>query len=120
MTTRDYTMKTRLTDDEKDILENLADKAGISMADYVRMSIFGPRHMRKLPGAEDLVESRRLLKNMANNVNQVTRSFHEKKLAGTLTEKQIEIYINGVSTVEKKIRDQARSISEFMVSLDHS
>lgn len=41
-----------------------AEQLGLSAADLVRMRVFGAASMRKLLGAEDLVEMRRLLKNM--------------------------------------------------------
>jgi hypothetical protein len=119
MAKRDYTLKVRLTDAENDVLTVMAAELNTSKADLVRCAIFGPKHMRKLPGAGELVEVRRLLRNMADQLNQVTKSFHERKLAGTLTPSLIENYLKGAAQLEARFKKHARVIAEFMVGVEH-
>ena len=119
MATRDHMLKVRLTDAENDVLEARAAELNTSKADLVRHAVFGPKHMRKLPGAGELVEVRRLLKNMADQLNQVTKSFHEKKLAGKLTPELIDGYLKGAGQLEAKFKKHARVIAEFMVGVEH-
>lgn len=115
---RDYTMKTRLTDAEREILEDRAKRAGVSMADYVRAAVFGFKHMRQLPGAEELVESRRLIKNIADNVNQVAKAMNSAKAAGKLDGAIANKNLQTLAQLHQKYKSDALGISEFMVGLD--
>lgn len=117
--TRDYVLKTRLTGSERDVIEGLAAKAGVSMADYVRMSVFGPRHMRKLPGAEQLVEARHQLARIAKNVNQIAKAVDAANAAGTLDSALIEKSLRTLAQLYLEYKQAARGVSEFMVAFEH-
>ena len=118
--TRDYTLKTRLTEAEHDILEDRSLKSGVSMADIVRQSVFGTRHMRKLPGAAELVESRRLIKNIADNVNQATKALNSASLSGDLNDELAKKHLIILAKMFLEFKSSSTGIAEFMVALDHS
>jgi hypothetical protein len=119
MTKRDRIQKFRLTQEELDVLDAMAAELDVSRADLVRMRVFGAASMRKLPGAEDLVEIRRLLKNMADNINQATKVIHERKLADRLTDEQVEWYLGGAKKYAAEFKKHAQVIAEFLVGIQH-
>ncbi|WP_407474767.1 plasmid mobilization protein [Sulfitobacter sp. PM12] len=119
MTKRDHTFKVRLTDEERDVLHAEAEQLGLSAADLVRMRVFGAASMRKLPGAEDLVEIRRLLKNMADNINQATKVMHERKLADRLSNELVERYLKGTKQYADGFKNHAQVIAEYLIGIQH-
>ena len=119
MTKRDHTFKVRLTDEERDVLHAEAEQLGLSAADLVRMRTFGAASMHKLPGAEDLVEIRRLLKTMAHNINQATKVLHERKLADRLTDEQVEWYLGGAKKYAAEFKQHAQVIAEYLIGIQH-
>ena len=119
MTKRGHTFKVRLTDEERDVLHAEAEQLGLSAADLVRMRVFGAAHMRKLPGAEDLVEIRRLLKNMADNLNQATKVLHERKLADRLSDDLVERYLKGTKQYAEGFKKHAQVIAEYLIGIQH-
>lgn len=119
MTKRNHTFKVRLTDEERDVLNAEAEQLGLSAADLVRMRVFGAASMRKLPGAEDLVEIRRLVKNMADNVNQATKIMHERKLSDRLTDELVERYLRGTKKYAADFKQHAQIIAEFLIGIQH-
>lgn len=119
MTKRNRTQKFRLTQAELDVLEAMAAEMGTSRADLVRMRVFGAASMRKLPGAEDLVEIRRLLKNMADNINQATKVMHERKLADRLSDELVERYLKGTKQYADGFKNHAQVIAEYLIGIQH-
>ena len=119
MTKRDQVQKFRLTQAELDVLEAMAVELGVSRADLVRMRVFGAASMRKLPGAEELVEIRRLLKNMSDNINQATKVLHERKLADRLNDDLVERYLRGTKQYADGFKKHAQVIAEYLIGIQH-
>lgn len=97
---RDKTLTIRVTEKEKAYIQKRAEKAGLSITDYmVRLSletpIYLPANMQPI-----LLE----LKRIGNNVNQLT----QKVNAGAFSSYNFDEFINALREINERIVDVGR------------
>lgn len=95
MQKRPITIKVRLAESELDHLNTLVAMAKLSRESYVRMLISGVIP-RAVPSKE-LLETIRLLRNIANNINQIA------KQANTNGSIEVEMYKSNYIQLQKQI-----------------
>ena len=71
MQKRQFTIKIRLTKPELDHLNRLVKESRLSRESYIRMLVSGV--IPRAAPSKELLETTKLLRNIANNINQVAR-----------------------------------------------
>ena len=71
MQKRQFTIKVRLTKSELDHLNRLVKESRLSRESYIRMLVSGV--IPRAAPSKELLETTKLLRNIANNINQVAR-----------------------------------------------
>lgn len=78
---RDFEIKIRVTADERQKLRDLAHKADLSVADFVRFTVFGSQGLKKtsIPHFEHYQTIMRSLNPISSNFNQIAKHLNERR-----------------------------------------
>ena len=97
MQKRQFTIKVRLTKSELDHLNRLVKESRLSRESYIRMLVSGV--IPRAAPSKELLETTKLLRNIANNINQVARIANRN---GSLdTETYQSNYADLLDTIDK-------------------
>lgn len=79
--------KVRLTPAEKSLLLELADRAGLSPSDYVRVKTIAskPQTLKATPERAALIRLQAELNKVGSNANQIARALNRRQDSDTLT-----------------------------------
>jgi len=72
---REYKITFRVTKEELEKIEGKITKSKLARSDYIRQSVLD----KKIVVVEGLVEYSNELRRIGNNINQLTKAFHEGK-----------------------------------------
>jgi hypothetical protein len=101
-----HNLKIRLDDYQYSTIQNLAEKAGMSMTEYIRrQAVYGKVEIHNhivadFPKLEKLTQE---FSAIGNNLNQLTRYFHMGGLVSAAMQEQLRNCINDVMDMRKEV-----------------
>lgn len=109
--TRDHIFKVRVSAAEKKLLLELAERAGLTPSDFVRVNTIGgkPQTRKATPERAALIRLQAELNRVGNNANQIARALNRRADSDSLTgisTNLINDALNSIKVLTEKIAQE--------------
>ncbi len=107
-TTRDKNLKVRVNEDEKRLIKYKADELGISVSEYLRLTMFNNAPVIKQVELSGIAELSYEINRIGNNINQIAYVANRNK---EIEPREIKILLDSQKYIEKQLRNFVMTVT---------